>query len=133
MVAAIDSKSIAVWRAGSIPAGGTKTDRADSRELKTLCVMKIFEVHATTGTTAFHIKTRAMVEEKAVASIIEKAIAEYGQKIVNGPDYLREYNLRIVITESISDGNGVFHIWTTTYRDYKFENGGVVFIGEKTL
>ena len=29
MVAAIDSKSIAVWRAGSIPAGGTKTDRAD--------------------------------------------------------------------------------------------------------
>lgn len=24
MVAAIDSKSIAVWRAGSIPAGGTK-------------------------------------------------------------------------------------------------------------
>lgn len=95
--------------------------------------MKIFEVHATTGTTAFHIKTRAMVEEKAVASIIEKAIAEYGQKIVNGPDYLREYNLRVVITESISDGNGIFHIWTTTFRDYKFENGGVVFISEKTV
>ena len=33
MVAAIDSKSIAVWRAGSIPAVGTKTDRADSRIL----------------------------------------------------------------------------------------------------
>lgn len=95
--------------------------------------MKIFEVHATTGTTAFYIKTRAMVEEKAVASIIEKAIAEYEQKIVNGPDYLREYNLRVVVTESISDGNGVFHIWATTYRDYKFENGGVVFIGEKTV
>lgn len=95
--------------------------------------MKIFEVHATTGTTVFPIRTRAFVEEKAVASIIEKAIAEYGQKIVNGPDYLREYNLRIVITESISDGNGVFHVWTTTFRDYKFENGGVVFIGEKTV
>ena len=97
------------------------------------CVMKIFEIHATTGTTAFHIKTRAMVEEKAVASIIEKAIGEYGQKIINGPDYLREHNLRVVVTESVSDGNGVFHIWATTYRDYKFENGGVVFIGAKTL
>ena len=95
--------------------------------------MKIFEVHATTGTTAFHIKTRAMVEEKAVVSIIEEAIAEYVQKIVNGPDYLRKYNLRVVVTESISDGNGVFHIWTTTYRDYKFENGGVSFIGTETL
>lgn len=95
--------------------------------------MKIFEVHATTGTTAFRIKTRAMVEEKAVASIVEKVIDEYGQKIVNGPDYLREYNLRVVVTESVSDGNGVFHIWATTYRDYKFENGGVAFIGTKTL
>ena len=35
MVAAIDSKSIAVWRAGSIPAGGTD-DRAFSRELNTM-------------------------------------------------------------------------------------------------
>ena len=95
--------------------------------------MKILEVHGTTGTTAFPIRPRAMVEEKGVASIIEKIIGEYGQKIVNGPDYLREYNLRIVITESISDGNGVFKIWATTYRDYKFENGGVAFIGEKTL
>lgn len=95
--------------------------------------MKIFEVHGTTGSTAFHIKTRAMVEEKAVSSIIEKIIAEYGKKIANGPDYLRNYNLRIVVTESISDGNGVFHILTTTYRDYKFENGGVSFIGAKTL
>lgn len=95
--------------------------------------MKIFEVHGTTGQTAFHIKTRAMVEEKGVASIIEKIIAEYGRKIVNGPDYLREYNLRIVITKSISDGNGVFHIWETTFRDYKFENGGVVFIGAQTV
>lgn len=92
--------------------------------------MKIYEVH---GTTAFHIKTRAMVEEKGVASIIEKIIGEYGQKIINGSDYLCEYNLRIMITEFISDGNGIFHIWMTTYRDYKFENGGVVFIGEKTL
>lgn len=95
--------------------------------------MKIFEVHGATGTTAFHIKTRAMVEEKGVESIIEKIISEYGQKIVNGPDYLREYNLRVVVTESVSDGNGVFHIWATTYRDYKFENGSVVFIGEKTF
>ena len=95
--------------------------------------MKIYEVHGATGTTAFPIRTRATVEEKAVASIIEKVITEYGQKIANGPDYLREYNLRIVITEFISDGNGIFHIWTTTYRDYKFENGGVAFIGEKTL
>ena len=95
--------------------------------------MKIFEVHATTGTTAFLIKTRAIVEEKAVASIIEKAIAEYGQKIINGPDYLREYHLRVVVTESVSDGNGVFHICATTYRDYKFENGGVAFIGAKTV
>ena len=95
--------------------------------------MKIYEVHGTTGTTAFHIQTRAMVEEKAIASIIEKIIGEYGQKIVNGPDYLREYNLRIVITESVSDGNGIFRIKTTIYRDYKFENGGVAFIGEKTI
>lgn len=95
--------------------------------------MKIFEVHAATGTTAFHIRTRATVEEKAVASIIEKAIAEYGQKIINGPDYLRKYNLRVVVTESVSDDNGVFHILATTYRDYKFENGGVVFLGAKTI
>lgn len=40
MVAAIDSKSIAVWRAGSIPAGGTKKDRADSREHKKQRVME---------------------------------------------------------------------------------------------
>lgn len=132
MVAAMDSKSIPVSgcrfksgrgykRTGPIPGNLKQSD------------MKIYEVHGTTGTTAFHIKTRAMVEQKGVASIIEKVITEYGQKIANGPEYLREYNLRIVITESVSDGNGIFHIWATTYRDYKFENGGVAFIGEKTL
>ena len=52
MVAAIDSKSIAVRRAGSIPAVGT-TDRAGSRELKKQCFMnneRFLKYYASTPT-----------------------------------------------------------------------------------
>lgn len=95
--------------------------------------MKIFEVHATTGTTALILSTRATVEEKALPGIIEKAIAEYGRRIVKGPEYLREYNLRIVITEMVSDAYGIFKCKKLTYRDYKFENDGVVYIGTTNI
>ena len=132
MVAAMDSKSIPVLgcrfksgrgykRTGPIPGNLKQSD------------MKIYEVNATTGYTGFPLNTRGTVEAKGLPLIIEKAIREYGQKITSGPEYLSKFNLRIVIVEKISDGNGVFHIWATTYRDYKFENGGVAFIGEKTL
>lgn len=41
MVAATDSKSVPIRGAGSIPAGGTKTDRADSRKHKTRVMKKV--------------------------------------------------------------------------------------------
>ncbi len=95
--------------------------------------MKIYEVRAITGYSGFRLNTRGTVEEKALWAIIEKAVCEYGERVAKAPEQLSKYNLRIVITESVSDGNGIFHIWTTTYRDYKFENGGVAFIGERTV
>lgn len=95
--------------------------------------MKITELHADTGCTAFLISVRrTYTTQRAYKILSEKAFDIYKRKIEAEPR-LSEFALRLCIWEKETDKDGIFRLVKTTYRDFRLIDGAVVMVEEQTF
>lgn len=95
--------------------------------------MTIFELHATTGCSAFIIPVRkTYTTQKAYRITSEKALDIYRRKIEAEPR-LAQFVLRLCIWESKTDADGFFKLVSTTYRDFAYKDGKVVMVKEQVF
>lgn len=95
--------------------------------------MTIFELHATTGCSAFNVPVRkTYTTQKAYKILSEKAFDIYRRKIEAEPR-LAEFVLRLAIWESKTDADGIFKLVSTTYRDFAYKDGKVVMVKERVF
>ena len=95
--------------------------------------MRIFVLSTTTGTTALNVGVRGTyTTQKAYRILSEKAIDIYRRNVEAEPR-LAEFNLRICVFESKTDGDGIFKNVSTTYRDFAYKDGKVEMVSEKVF
>jgi len=95
--------------------------------------MKITELHADTGCSAFLISVRGTyTTQRAYKILSEKAFDIYKRKIEAEPR-LSEFTLRLCIWEKETDKDGIFRLVKTTYRDFRLIDGKVTLQEEQTF
>lgn len=96
--------------------------------------MKIYCISATTGYTGFTIPVRRYVTSKKAIEIVSKeAFNIYKKKMEADMENLSRFNLRLIISEMISNDQGIFRGGVIKYRDYWYDGKKIVFIKEQVF